>query len=328
MRIRRSLPLLTAAALALAACQGMAPGDSAIPDVGDPDLAVADIQGACDVLRPQWVQSGQQDGMVSIEIEPDLAHDTDASIQRGMELWKLVDRPNCMIKVPATTAGMPVIEELLYAGVNVNVTLLFSVREYRKVMDRYLRALERRHEAGLDPNVHSVASFFVSRVDTAVDALLEEAGGSALNLRGKLAVANARVAWGAYLAVFTSDRFVKELRSWGAHPQRPLWASTSTKNPDYSDLLYVEPLIVAGTVNTMPSNTVEAFADHGTAKVTIDDAALTEAHAQVGELREFGIDLDRVTDELLAAGVEAFSDAYADLLAGLAAKREQLVGGS
>ncbi len=287
-------------------------------------LAVADIRDACDALRQVWLSSGRLDGMVSMEVEPDLAHDTDASIRRAHELWNAIDRPNLMIKVPATEAGLPVVEELVFAGINVNVTLLFSVRMYRQVMERYLRGLERRREAGLGPEVHSVASFFVSRVDSAVDPLLDAAGGSARELRGQVAVANALAAWDAYLAVFTSDRFVQGLGSWGALPQRPLWASTSTKDPAYSDLLYVEPLVAAGTVNTMPLATLEAFADHGTAELTITPQAVARAHARLGELREFGIDIDRVTEELLAAGVEAFVDSYADLLAGLGAKRSQL----
>ena len=285
-------------------------------------LAGDDIRDACDALRSVYERTDGVDGMVSIEIEPDLAHDTDASLERAHELWNLVDRPNLMIKVPATEEGLPVVEELIFAGINVNVTLLFAVAMHREVMERYLRGLERRAEAGLDLNVASVASFFVSRVDTAVDAELERIGSAdAAALLGKVAVANAELAWDAYLSVFTSDRFLR-LKAAGALPQRPLWASTGTKNPAYPDILYVQDLIVPGTVNTMPLKTLQAFIDHGEARVTIENTQ--PAHELVAKLADVGVDLDAITTRLRVEGVDSFVKSYEELLAGLADKRSQL----
>jgi transaldolase len=218
--------------------------------------------------------------------------------------------------LPATDAGLPAIEQILAEGINVNVTLLFAVSVYEAVMERYLRAMERRAEAGQSLDVASVASFFVSRVDTKVDALLDE---SQASLRGRAAVANAVAAWHAYQQVFTSERF---LALEGARPQRPLWASTGTKNPDYSDILYVQELIVPGTVNTMPLTTMRAFADHGTAKITIADTA--PALAFLGELAAAGVDLGAVTEQLRAEGVASFQASFDELLAGIEAKRSAL----
>ncbi|MBC7645309.1 MAG: transaldolase [Thermoleophilia bacterium] len=282
-------------------------------------LAVDDIRDACDVLRPIWKRTSGVDGMVSIEIEPDLAHDTEASVVRGRELWNAIGRGNLLIKVPATAEGLPVIERLIAEGINVNVTLLFSVAMYREVMQRYLAGLERRHSDGADLAVASVASFFVSRVDTAIDAQLP--AGS--ELRGKAAVANALAAWDAYLEVFTGDRFLT-LQKAGARPQRPLWASTGTKEAAYSDILYVQELIAAGSVNTMPLNTMRAFGDHGEARVTVTDAARFEARGVHGELREQGINLTAVTDRLLLDGVASFETSFEELLDGTEAKRAQL----
>lgn len=282
-------------------------------------LEVEDLQGACDALTSVYESTKGLDGMVSIELEPDLANDTAASIARARHLWNEVNRPNILIKVPATDAGLPVIEELLYEGINVNVTLLFSVDVYRQVMKRYLTALERRQIDGKPLDVASVASFFVSRVDTAVDKLLDENGSDeALALRGKAAVANAVAAWAAYEEVFGSERFAP-LRAGGARPQRPLWASTGTKNPSYSDILYIQDLIVAGTVNTMPLSTMQAFADHGEARTTITDTA--SAFELLDQLKNLGIDMDAVTEKLRVDGVQAFIDSFEELLAGIAAKR-------
>ncbi len=282
-------------------------------------LAVEDIRAACDILRDAWKRSGGVDGMVSMELEPDLAHDTAQSIVRARELWNLVGRPNLMIKVPATEAGFEVVETLISEGINVNVTLLFSVAAYRTVMDRYVTALERRVAAGEHPAVHSVASFFVSRIDTAVDAELE-ARDVGEHLRGRIAVANAIAAWDAYLDVFTSDRFLA-LQRHGARPQRPLWASTGTKNPEYSDILYVQDLIVAGSVNTMPLATMRAFQDHGDARITITDDARREARALLGDLRGTGVDLDGITERLRCDGVDAFQQSFDTLLERIASRR-------
>ena len=282
-------------------------------------LAVDDIRDACDVLRPIWKKTGGVDGLVSIEIEPDLAHDTDASIVRGRELWSAIDRGNLLIKVPATAEGLPVIETLIADGINVNVTLLFSVAMYREVMQRYLAGLEHRHADGADLAVASVASFFVSRVDSAVDAQLP--AGS--ELRGKTAVANALAAWDAYLEVFTGDRFLALQRA-GARPQRPLWASTGTKEAAYSDVLYVQELIAAGSVNTMPLSTMRAFADHGEARETVTEQARLKARGMLGELHEQGINLTAVTDRLLLDGVASFETSFEELLEGIEQKRVSL----
>lgn len=284
-------------------------------------LEIRDIQGACDTLHDVYEQSEHLDGVVSIELEPDLAHDTGASLARARQLWQLVDRPNLMIKVPATEEGLPVIEELIYEGINVNVTLLFSVLVYRAVMERYLRALERRQTESLPLDVSSVASFFVSRVDTAVDPKLHEHGDASAHLVGRVAVGNAHLAFEAHQEVFDSDRFAA-LREEGARPQRPLWASTGTKNPSYSDILYVQELIAPGTVNTMPMATLDAFADHGEAVVTISDASW--AHELLGQLSEFGVDLGDVTEQLRRDGVAAFQRSYDELLADIESKAAAL----
>ncbi|HEY57945.1 MAG TPA: transaldolase [Anaerolineae bacterium] len=277
-------------------------------------LAVEDIQAACDLFRPLYDRTHGLDGFVSLEVSPYLARDTQATVRAALRLWERVARPNLMIKIPGTREGLPAIVEALAAGVNVNVTLLFSVERYRVVMEAYLTALERRLEAGqpLDAVV-SVASFFVSRVDTLVDRRLEEIGTpEALALRGKIAVANAKMAYQAFKEVFSGERFAR-LAAHGARVQRPLWASTSTKNPAYSDIKYVEELIGPHTVNTVPPHTLAAFADHGEPRLTLE-ARLEEAAAALEALPNLGIDLAQVTDELERAGVDAFAQAYAALL--------------
>lgn len=284
------------------------------------ELAIRDIQDAADILRPVYDEADGNDGLVSYEVPPNLAYDTEQSISEAHRLWERIDRPNLMIKIPSTPAGVPAMEELTAAGLNINSTLMFSLESYIAIAKAHVRGLERAD----DPSrIASVASFFVSRVDTKTDDALEKVGtDAAMELRGTIAIANAKLAYRHYGEIF-GDAFA-ELAERGARPQRVLWASTSTKNPEYSDVLYVESLIGPNTVNTLPPNTIEAFKDHG----TIDPDALTtgvdEAEARLQELAEVGVDFDRVTDELQTEGVDAFADSYNDLLATLADKMEQL----
>ena len=227
-----------------------------------------DVRKACDVLAPQWEASDGIDGRVSIEVDPRLADETDKTIAQAIELWKIVDRPNLLIKIPATKAGLPAITAVLAEGISVNVTLIFSVERHREVMDAYLAGLEKAREAGHDlSKIHSVASFFVSRVDTEIDKRLEKIGsGRRTALRGQAGVANARLAYAAYQEVFEGGDRYQALKADGARVQRPLWASTGVKNPDYSDTLYVTELVAPHTVNTMPEKTIDAVADHGVIK--------------------------------------------------------------
>src|ERR1700756_1378939 len=275
-----------------------------------------DVRNGCDVLRPEGGASDGVDGRVSIEVDPRLAHETDKTIQQAIELWKIVDRPNLFIKIPATKAGLPAITAVLAEGISVNVTLIFSVERHREVMDAYLAGLEKARQAGHDlSKIHSVASFFVSRVDTEIDKRLEKIGSEdALALRGQAAVANARLAYAAYQEVFDSgDRF-QALKGNGARVQRPLWASTGVKNPDYSDTLYVTELVAAHTVNTMPEKTIDAVADHGV--VTGDTISGTAAAAQevFDKLTAVGIDLSDVFIVLENEGVEKFDKSWTELL--------------
>lgn len=281
-----------------------------------------DVRQACDVLRPQWEASDGVDGRVSIEVDPRLAHDTDKTVLQAIELWKIVDRPNLLIKIPATRAGLPAITAVLAEGISVNVTLIFSVDRHREVMDAYLAGLEAAKQAGHDlSTIHSVASFFVSRVDTEIDQRLEAIGSpEALGLRGLAGVANARLAYAAYEEVFTAPRYAALVDS-GARVQRPLWASTGVKNPDYSDTLYVTELVAANTVNTMPEKTMAAVADHGT--VTGDTITGTIAISQdlFDKLEAIGIDLGDVFRHLEEDGVQKFETSWQELLE---ATREQL----
>jgi transaldolase len=275
-----------------------------------------DVRNAADVLRPQWEASEGVDGRVSIEVDPRLAHDTDKTVAQAIELWKIVDRPNILIKIPATKAGLPAISAVLAEGISVNVTLIFSVERHREVMDAYLEGLEAAKAAGHDlSKIHSVASFFVSRVDTEIDKRLEQiASDDALALRGQAGVANARLAYGAYQEVFVGgDRFAP-LEADGARVQRPLWASTGVKNPDYSDTLYVTELVAPNTVNTMPEPTIDAVADHGV--VTGDTVTGTAAAAQevFDKLEAVGIDLTDVFIVLENEGVEKFEASWKELL--------------
>lgn len=285
-------------------------------------LAVEDIQRTADLFDGVYDQSDGADGFVSLEVSPHLADDTQGTLDEARRLWKAVDRPNVMIKVPGTGAGIGAIEQLLSEGVNVNITLLFSLEGYERVMEAYLRGLERRADAG-DPigRVASVASFFVSRVDSAVDAELREKldatteEGRKARIRslfGRIAIANAKMAYQRFEEIFGGERFAR-LKESGARVQRPLWASTSTKDPEYRDVLYVEELIGPDTVNTMPLATLEAFADHGIARRTVDEK-VDEARAALAALSEVGIDLDRITDRLQQEGVEKFAKAYRGLI--------------
>jgi transaldolase len=275
-----------------------------------------DVRNACDVLAKQYELSDGVDGRVSIEVDPRLAHDTDKTILQAIELWKIVDRPNLLIKIPATMAGLPAITAVIAEGISVNVTLIFSVERHRLVMDAYLAGLEKAKEAGHDiSKIHSVASFFVSRVDTEIDKRLEKIGSDeALALRGQAGVANARLAYAAYEEVFVSgDRF-GPLKSEGARVQRPLWASTGVKNPDYSDTLYVTELVAPNTVNTMPEKTIDAVADHGV--ITGDTVTGTAGEAQetFDKLAAVGIDLPDVFKLLEDEGVEKFEKSWQELL--------------
>jgi transaldolase len=282
-----------------------------------------DVRDGCDVLRPQWEASDGVDGRVSIEVDPRLAHDTDNTILQAIELWKIVDRPNLLIKIPATKAGLPAITSTLAEGISVNVTLIFSVQRHREVMDAYLTGIEAAKQAGHDVSkIHSVASFFVSRVDTEVDNRLEKIGtDEALALRGEAGVANARLAYAAYEEVFVGGRRYEALKADGARVQRPLWASTGVKNPAYSDTLYVTELVAPNTVNTMPEMTIDAVADHG---VIAGDAVIGragEAQSVFDELEAVGVDLADVFVVLEDEGVEKFEKSWQELLA---ATQEQL----
>jgi transaldolase len=287
------------------------------------ELAVRDVQDACDLLRKVWDGGHGKDGYVSIEVDPALADDTEATIAEAQRLHELVDRPNCFVKIPATQPGLPAIEEMIARGRNINVTLIFSLDRYSEVAEAYLRGLERLVEAGGDPSgVASVASFFVSRVDTEADRRLDEAGAPP-ELKGKLAVANAKLAYQRYKELFAGARW-EALGEKGARTQRCLWASTSTKNPDYRDVLYVEELIGPETVNTMPEETIQAFEDHGEVALTLE-CDLEEAQRVFDRVAEAGVDYDDVVMVLEREGVQKFSDSFAELLDGVRAKRGELV---
>jgi transaldolase len=286
-------------------------------------LAVQDVQDACDLLRPVWDGGHGQDGWVSIEVDPNLAFDTDATIAEAQRLHELVDRPNCYVKIPATKPGVPAIEEMIARGRPINVTLIFSLERYVETAEAYLRGLERLVESGGDPGkVASVASFFVSRVDTEADRRLDEAGAPD-EVKGKLAVANAKLAYQRYKELFSGSRW-EALEAKGARTQRCLWASTSTKNPAYRDVLYVEDLIGPETVNTMPEETIDAFQDHGEVALTLE-ADLDAAKRVFEQVAEAGVDYDDVVVTLEREGVEKFADSFRELLDGVKAKRGELV---
>ena len=285
-------------------------------------LAIEDIKRACDLLRPVWDRTGGVDGFVSLEVDPDLAYEREATFEQAKRLSQLVDRPNLFVKIPATVPGLGAIEDSVAAGRSINVTLIFSLERHAAVAEAYVRGLERLVEAGGDPaRVASVASFFVSRVDTEADRRLAEAGRD--DLAGKLAVANAKLAYQHYLQVFSGERW-SALTAAGATPQRCLWASTSTKNPAYRDVVYVEELIGPATVNTMPFETITAFQDHGVSADTLAEG-LDEASNLLADLAGAGIDYDDVVETLEAEGVQKFADSFTTLLAGIDAKRAALV---
>ena len=286
------------------------------------ELAAEDIREACDVLRPVWDAGKGQDGYVSLEVDPDIASDRDRTIEQALHLHGLIDKPNLYVKIPATEPGIGAIEECIAQGRSINVTLIFSLERYAAVAEAYLRGLERLVEADGDPAaVASVASFFVSRVDTEADRRLDEVGRP--DLKGKLAIANAKLAYERYGELFAGKRW-EQLAAKGATTQRCLWASTSTKNPEYRDVTYVEELIGPKTVNTMPLETIRAFQDHGQVEDTLAQG-LDEAHALFEELERAGVDYDDVTETLEREGVQKFSDSFAELLEGVSAKRGELV---
>ncbi|MFV1969965.1 MAG: transaldolase [Acidimicrobiia bacterium] len=302
--------------------------DEDIARLGDTDaaaifeaLAISDIQSAADILRGVYDSSDGDDGYVSLEVSPELAHDTSGTIADAIRLWTAVDRPNLMIKVPATDAGIPAIEELTAAGLNINATLMFSLTNYESVAGAYIHGAERASDPS---NLASVASFFVSRVDTSTDAALEQIGTDhALSLRGRAAIANAKVAYLRYQELFEGERFAG-LRSVGVRPQRVLWASTSTKNPAYNDVMYVEDLIGPNTVNTAPPGTIDAFIDHGVTKTDSLLEGTDEAVTFIKSLPDAGVDFAAITTTLQTDGVESFADAHTSLLAAIERKKTQI----
>ncbi|MDQ3789776.1 MAG: transaldolase [Actinomycetota bacterium] len=284
-------------------------------DAAVKEITTTDIRNACDLFRDLYERTGGVDGRVSIEVDPRLAHETDKTVAEALDLWKTVDRPNLLVKIPATEAGIPAITRTLAEGVSVNVTLIFSVERYKAVMEAYLSGLEQAKANGHDVRqIHSVASFFVSRVDTEVDKRLDAIGtDEAKALRGKAAVANARLAYAAFQEVFSGERW-EQLKAAGAHAQRPLWASTGVKNPDYSPTLYVDELVVADTVNTMPENTLDAVAQHSDLRGDTVTGTAAEAQKVFDDLVAVGIDIDDVFITLENEGVEKFEKSWEELL--------------
>ena len=285
-------------------------------------LAVDDVRAACDVLGPVWDRTEGADGYVSLEVDPGLAFDSEATLEQAVELHGQVERPNLYIKIPATKEGLPAIEECIARGIPINVTLIFSLARYAEVVDAYQRGVERLLADGGDVSkVTSVASFFVSRLDTEADRRLEEAGRS--DLQGKLGVANARLAYDHFVQAFAASGW-QHLAAAGATRQRPLWASTSTKNPSYRDVMYVEELIGSDTVNTMPLETLVAFRDHGEVRGVTVREGVEEARQLIDELAAAGVDYDDVVATLETEGVQKFSDAFDELIAGIEARRGEL----
>jgi len=294
------------------------------------ELACADVATGCDLLRPVWEQTQARDGYVSIEVDPNLAYDTRSQYDEAKRLHARIDRPNLLVKIPATLPGVTAIEDSIAAGRSINVTLIFSLDRYDAVARAYLDGLSRFHAAGGDVSrLHSVASFFVSRVDTETDKRLD-ALAAPPELKGKLGIANAKLAYARYQKLFSDENEQwAELRTAGAHPQRCLWASTSTKNPAYRDVLYVEELIGPETVNTLPEPTLLAFQDHGRTAETLTQG-LDDAKRLLERLAQVGVDYDDVVETLEAEGIAKFKDSFANLLAGLDAKTQalaQTVGG-
>jgi transaldolase len=298
-------------------------------------LAIRDIQTAADILKPVYEKTGKLDGYVSLECSPLLATDTQGTIEEARRLWQTVNRPNVMIKIPGTLEGIPAIEQCLYEGININITLLFSLKAYQATIDAYINGLTRRlNEGKTVDGIASVASFFVSRIDSAVDkklaAKIEQAGSEEekaklKSIEGRVAIANAKMAYQIYKENFHSDRFAA-LKAAGAMVQRALWASTSTKNPAYSDVYYVEALMGNETVNTIPAATYKAFKDHGKPRISIEDH-LNDERAVLANLDEVGINLDEVTQQVLDEGVTLFIQPFEKLLASIKAKRDELARG-
>ena len=285
-------------------------------------VASKDIKEACDIFMPVHEETGGRDGFISLEVQPDIAYDTEATVEEATRLHETVDRPNLFVKIPATLPGLVAIEEMISRGKSINVTLIFSLERYREVARAYTRGLQRLVENGGDPSgVHSVASFFVSRIDAEADTQLEELG--AEDLQGELAIANARLAYQIYKEVFGGARW-KKLAEHGANPQRLLWASTSTKNPDYPDTIYVDHLIGPETVNTMPKKTIEAVMDHAEIRPTLEEG-VEEAKQLLKRLREAGLDYEDVTDILEKEGIKKFADPFNEMLEEIENKSKQLV---
>ena len=297
-------------------------------------MIIQDVRTVADMLRPIYDRTNMADGYVSLEVSPELAHDTNATLAEVRRFWKLVDRPNLFIKIPATPEGIPAIQAALTEGININITLIFSIEAYRDVTEAYLNALEDRNASGKDiSHIASVASFFVSRVDTLVDKMLDDkikaTGDSAEQqkfkmLQGKAAIANARLVYQDFKKIFSTPRF-ETLKHSGAHVQRPLWASTSTKNPAYRDVLYAEELIGPDTVDTMPLETIENFKDHGRAELTIENN-IPQARAELEMLESVGISYDAVTQQLLDEGVQKFADSFHQLFQGIEEKKKAIQG--
>ena len=295
-------------------------------------LAMTDVKTVADLLSPVYNQTNGQDGFVSIEVSPFLAHDTEATLAEVRRFWHAIDRPNLMVKIPSTPAGVPAIRQALSEGININITLIFSLENYREVAEAYLSALEERKTRGMNiSHIASVASFFVSRVDVLVDKLLEDKLKAAsahneqqqlLALQGKIAIANARVVYQEFKQLFSGQRF-EALQQEGARIQRPLWASTSTKNPAYRDILYAEELIGSGTVDTMTLKTIESFRDHGNVRLSVDDD-IAQARAELAAAGSVGISYDQVTQQLQDEGVQRFADSFHKLFARIEDKRKAL----
>src|SRR5579859_182302 len=297
-------------------------------------MIIQDIRTVADMLRPIYDRTNMRDGYVSLEVSPDLAHDTNATIAEVRRFWKMVDRPNLLIKIPATPEGIPAIQTALTEGINVNITLIFSIQAYRDVTEAYLNALEERNASGKDiSHIASVASFFVSRVDTLVDKMLDDRIKATADsaeqqklkmLQGKAAIANARLVYQDFKKIFSTPRF-ETLKHSGAHVQRPLWASTSTKNPAYRDVLYAEELIGPDTVDTMPLETIENFKDHGRAALAIENN-IPQAKAELEMLESVGISYKAVTQQLLDEGVQKFADSFHQLFQGIEEKKKAIQG--
>jgi transaldolase len=286
-------------------------------------LSSHDVADACNLLRKVWDEGKGLDGYVSWEVDPTLAYDRDGTVAEAKRLHEWIERPNLYVKIPATEPGLGAIEEMIAAGRNINVTLIFSLERHKEVMEAYIRGLERLVESGGNPStVHSVASFFVSRVDTETDNRLDKIGGDATKLKGKLGIANAKLAYQNYLETFSGERW-DALEQRGATKQRCLWASTSTKNPAYRDVMYVEELLGPETVDTMPEETIVAFQDHGHVAQTLTEG-IDEAHKLFDDLRAMGIDYDDVTATLEREGVQKFTDSLDELKEGIQAKRGEL----